>query len=60
MTPVIQAIGLTKDSPVAIQGCSFAGQGFTPSQAFADGLLDSEPGKLITTYVNVPQVIFVY
>ena len=35
--------------PVAIQGAAFAGQGFTPREIFALGILDSTPGELITT-----------
>jgi hypothetical protein len=51
MTPVVVAINLTAGGPVSLQGCSFAGTGFKPSGTFNAGLLDSVPGKLITTYV---------
>jgi len=49
MTPVVNAIKLTTNGPVSLQGCSFAGTGFTPSGAFNAGLLNSVPGKLITS-----------
>ena len=50
-TPVAQAIQSHPlyAGPVAIQAASFAGQGFTPRQIFSLGLLDSVPGKLVTT-----------
>ncbi|KAI0337156.1 glycoside hydrolase family 79 protein [Trametopsis cervina] len=49
-TPVAQAIQSHPLSagPVAIQGASFAGQGFTPRQLFSLGLFNSTPGKLVT------------
>jgi hypothetical protein len=50
-TPVAQAIQShpLNAGPVTIQAASFAGQGFTPRQIFSLGLLDSAPGKLVTT-----------
>ncbi|KIP06086.1 glycoside hydrolase family 79 protein [Phlebiopsis gigantea 11061_1 CR5-6] len=33
---------------VNIQACSFAGQGFTPTEVFDLGLLDSTPGELVS------------
>ena len=52
-TPVAQEIEShpLAAGPVAIQGASFAGQGFTPRQIFSLGILDTVPGKLITTSV---------
>lgn len=61
-TPVAQAIQShplsrrKRDSnaiqgPVHIQACSFAGQGFTPTEVFNLGLLDSTPGDLVSVYV---------
>ncbi|GJE97273.1 glycoside hydrolase family 79 protein [Phanerochaete sordida] len=38
----------TVQGPVHIQACSFAGQGFTPTEVFEMGLLDSTPGELVT------------
>ncbi|KAI0071769.1 glycoside hydrolase family 79 protein [Panus rudis PR-1116 ss-1] len=46
--PVADAAGLKKGG-VTFQGAAFAGQGFTPSQIFNLGILDSTPGKLIST-----------
>ena len=51
-TPVAHAIlshPLSHNGSVAIQGAAFAGQGFTPREIFSLGILDSSPGKLITT-----------
>ncbi|KAI0092691.1 glycoside hydrolase family 79 protein [Irpex rosettiformis] len=50
-TPVAQAIESQplEAGPVAIQAASFAGQGFTPRQIFSLGILNSVPGKLVTT-----------
>ncbi|KAK7692779.1 hypothetical protein QCA50_004412 [Cerrena zonata] len=45
--PVAQ-VGL-KEGGVTFQGAAFAGTGFTPRQLFDLGILDSAPGKLITT-----------
>jgi len=45
--PVAQAGGLKKGG-VTFQGAAFAGTGFTPTEIFNDGILDSTPGKLIT------------
>ncbi|EKM58753.1 glycoside hydrolase family 79 protein [Phanerochaete carnosa HHB-10118-sp] len=38
----------TVQGPVQIQACSFAGQGFTPTEVFGLGLLNSTPGELVT------------
>ena len=46
--PVASAVGLKKGD-VTLQGAAFAGTGFTPRQLFDLGILDSAPGKLITT-----------
>ena len=51
-TPVAQAAGLHSDGTVSFQGASFAGQGFTPTEIFNLGILDSVPGKLISVYVS--------
>lgn len=37
-----------RQGPVKIQACSFAGQGFTPTEVFNLGLLDSTPGELVS------------
>ncbi|KAJ3524712.1 hypothetical protein NM688_g8515 [Phlebia brevispora] len=47
-TPVAEAAGLVKGGPVSLQGASFAGQGFTPTEIFDLGILNSAPGELIT------------
>lgn len=46
--PVAQAAGLYQGGCVSFQGASFAGQGFTPTEIFNLGILDSAPGQLIT------------
>lgn len=46
--PVVSAVGLSKNG-VSFQGASFAGQGFTPTEIFNLGILDSAPGKTIST-----------
>ena len=47
--PVAEAAGIVgRDGPVSLQGAAFAGQGFTPREIFALGILDSEPGKAIS------------
>lgn len=46
--PVAQAAALSPQG-VTLQGASFAGQGFTPTQIINLGILNSNPGKLITT-----------
>lgn len=46
--PVAGAADLCEGGPVSLQGASFAGQGFTPTEIFDLGILDSAPGKLIS------------
>ncbi|PSS35531.1 hypothetical protein PHLCEN_2v1525, partial [Hermanssonia centrifuga] len=46
--PVMQAAGLHPNGDVAFQGAAFAGQGFTPTEIFDLGILDTTPGGLIT------------
>ncbi|KAH7928288.1 glycoside hydrolase family 79 protein [Leucogyrophana mollusca] len=54
-TNVSATAGLSASSYTKLIGCAFAGsshndlQGFSPQAAFADGLLDSTPGRLIRT-----------
>lgn len=43
---------------VHIQACSFAGQGFTPTEVFGLGLLNSTPGELVSVYVPRLSAIF--
>ena len=53
-SPVAEAAGIYgNDGPVSLQGAAFAGQGFTPRQIFSLGILDSEPGKAISMYVDM-------
>ncbi|KIJ48636.1 glycoside hydrolase family 79 protein, partial [Sphaerobolus stellatus SS14] len=44
---VVNATGLKPGTGVGTQGCAFAGQDFTPTGVFNDGLLTSAPGKVI-------------
>ncbi|TCD64842.1 hypothetical protein EIP91_003590, partial [Steccherinum ochraceum] len=46
--PVASAVGLSRDG-VAFQGAAFAGQGFTPTEIFNLGILDTAPGSTIAT-----------
>ncbi|TBU46627.1 glycoside hydrolase family 79 protein [Dichomitus squalens] len=47
--PAVEAAGINgPDGPVTVQGAAFAGQGFTPTEIFNLGILDSAPGKAIT------------
>ncbi|KAM5535520.1 hypothetical protein V8D89_010857 [Ganoderma adspersum] len=47
--PAVAAAGISgSDGPVSVQGAAFAGQGFTPTEIFNLGILDSAPGKAIT------------
>ena len=47
--PVAEAAGITGNvGPVTLQGASFANQGFTPSEIFDLGILDSAPGQAIS------------
>lgn len=50
--PVAEAAELHEHGSVSFQGASFAGQGFTPTQIFNLGILDSAPGSLISTFVT--------
>lgn len=50
--PAAQAAQLHEGGSVSFLGASFAGQGFTPTQIFNLGILDSAPGTLISTYVD--------
>ncbi|KAH9949137.1 glycoside hydrolase family 79 protein [Amylocystis lapponica] len=48
--PVVNAAGITSnDGPVTLQGAAFASQAFTPREVFALGILESDPGKTIST-----------
>ncbi|KAI0368386.1 glycoside hydrolase family 79 protein [Pilatotrama ljubarskyi] len=48
--PVAEAAGIHgRNGPVTLQGAAFAGQGFTPRQIFDLGILESAPGKAIST-----------
>ena len=50
--PVADAAGIEgRYGPVSLQGAAFAGQGFTPTEIFALGILESAPGKAISMYV---------
>ena len=42
---------------MSLQGASFAGQGFTPTEIFDLGILDSAPGKLISVYVRTVVIL---
>ncbi|GJJ10641.1 hypothetical protein Clacol_004868 [Clathrus columnatus] len=44
---VVEATGIQGGSGVGIQGCAFAGQGFTPSGVFNLGILSTTAGKVI-------------
>ncbi|KAI1796214.1 glycoside hydrolase family 79 protein [Ganoderma leucocontextum] len=47
--PAVEATDINgPNAPVAVQGAAFAGQGFTPTEIFNLGILDSAPGKAIT------------
>ena len=46
--------------PVHIQACSFAEQGFTPTEVFNLGLLDSTPGELVSVYVHLRSAQLLY
>ncbi|KAH9936780.1 glycoside hydrolase family 79 protein [Epithele typhae] len=47
--PVAEAAGIQDTrGAVSLQGAAFAGQGFTPREIFALGILDSTPGKAIS------------
>ena len=56
-TNVSETVGLSKTSFTKLIGGAFAGSshnnisGFSPQAIFADGILDTLPGALITTYV---------
>ncbi|CCM03869.1 uncharacterized protein FIBRA_06020 [Fibroporia radiculosa] len=48
--PVVESVGITsKVGPVTVQGAAFSGQGFTPREIFALGILGSTAGKDIST-----------
>ncbi|OCH91400.1 glycoside hydrolase family 79 protein [Obba rivulosa] len=48
--PVVEAIGISSNSgPVTLQGAAFSGQGYTPREIFALGILGSEAGATIST-----------
>ncbi|KAI0915487.1 hypothetical protein AcV5_003693 [Taiwanofungus camphoratus] len=48
--PVVQAAGISsKYGPVTLQGAAFASQAFTPREIFELGILQSTPGKTIST-----------
>ena len=52
--PAVAAAGIHgRSGPVSVQGAAFAGQGFTPTEIFNLGILDSTPGKAITQCVKI-------
>lgn len=52
--PAVAAVGIHgPNGPISVQGAAFAGQGFTPTEIFNLGILDSTPGKAITQCVKI-------
>ncbi|EMD38720.1 glycoside hydrolase family 79 protein [Gelatoporia subvermispora B] len=48
--PVVEAVGISSNTgPVTLQGASFSGQGYTPREIFALGILGSQAGQTIST-----------